>query len=92
MLTRKQLDKMSRQEIQKLDKSTLKNIDEVNIDISLPTDLRMKSYLEQIKNPYCFICEKMPVQIVFKEGGKSLNDLLYSYFANLKKGGAAEKI
>lgn len=81
-----QLEEMSRMKIDKIDRHDLIDIDAVKIDPSLPTRRRMKNYVEQIKNPYCFTVGKTPVQISFKPCGKELGALLESYFLNLKNG------
>lgn len=84
MLNSEQLDKMSRMEITGIDKSDLADIQSVKIDTSLPLIERMQNYLEQVKNPYCFMCGETPVQISFKSDGKGLDDLLKNYFLSLK--------
>lgn len=92
MLTLKQLDEMSRIEITKIDKSTLVDISTMRVDTSLPDFQRMQDYLEQVKNPYCFLCGDTPVQISFKENGKELGDLLCSYFTCLKMGEPSSEV
>jgi hypothetical protein len=86
MLTSNQLAEMGRTEIEQVNKSGLVDITSVKIDTSLPPAQRMQNYLEQIKNPYCFLCGKTPVQISFKPDGKELDGLLGSYFLGLKSG------
>lgn len=84
MLNSSQLGDMSKITIDKIDKSTLVDITAVKIDDTLPEEERMKNYLLQIKNPYCFMCGKTPVRICFKEDGKELGDSLKQYFFSLK--------
>ncbi len=86
MLNSSLLDEMSRMKIDKINKSDLVDIDTVKINTSLPIHQRMQNYLEQIKNPYCFMCGKTPVQISFKSGDKELGNILESYFMGLKNG------
>lgn len=86
MLNSNQLDEMSRMKIDKIDKRNLVDINNVKIDTSLPVYQRMQNYLEQIKNPYCFMCGKTPVQISFKSDDKELGSLLERHFMSLKNG------
>lgn len=58
---------------------TLQNIEEVVIDINLSVEDRKKAFIKQIKNPYCFRCGKLIVQVEYKESGKSINDCLKEY-------------
>lgn len=79
------LDTMSRINLEEIDKSGLINIQEVKIDTSLPAPVRMLRYLEQIKNPYCFLCGETPVKICFSSGGSELGGLLKRHFIDLKR-------
>lgn len=58
---------------------TLENLEDVVIDTSLPVEDRMKEFVKQIKNPYCFRCGKLIVQVEYKESGKSINECLKEY-------------
>ncbi len=80
MITREQLEKMKYRSIEEIDRSELVDIQNIKIDTQLPSDIRMLQYLEQIKNPYCFLCGDTPVRISFQEEGKELDDLLKHYF------------
>ena len=55
------LDAMSKMDIENAGKSGLADIRDVEIDGSLPEPERLRRYLEQIKNPYCFLCGEVPV-------------------------------
>jgi len=54
-------------------------ITDVNIDTKLDYDTRIKNYLEQIKNPYCFLCNDVIVTISFSEKGEEHSELLKKY-------------
>lgn len=86
MLSISELCQMSRMQICHLDKSTLSDMASAEIDTALPPAQRMHQYLEQAKNPYCFLCGKTPVQISFKPDGAQLDDLLLSYLLRLRDG------
>ena len=53
----------------------LVDIRNVKIDRSLPSEERIKSFIEQIKNPYCYLDHGVIVKVNFV-GGKSLEDCL----------------
>lgn len=78
------LEEMSRVNLEGIDKSGLVNIQEVRTDASLPAPDRMGRYLEQIKNPYCFLCGETPVKVCFSPEGDGLDELLRRYFIALK--------
>lgn len=54
----------------------LVDIREVSVDPSLPRDERIKEYLRQIKNPYCFRCGGFTVHARFAKDGPSLEECL----------------
>lgn len=86
MINSKQLDFLSRQGTEKTDPSQLADINHVSIDTGLSAAERMKAYLEQIKNPYCFRCGETVVRLSFASAGNDLNTHLISFFGGLKKG------
>lgn len=59
--------------------ASLVDIRDVEIDKSLPIEERMKSYVEQIKNPYMFKVGDTIVRVSYANTQETLND----NFANL---------
>ena len=59
--------------------ATLRDIEDVTVDTSLPKTERMKSYIEQIGNPYCYRHGKYVVKVSFANTDKTLEDCLLSY-------------
>lgn len=57
----------------------------VTIDSGLPGTLRMLQYIEQIQNPYNFLCDGTPVHISFVNEEKELSEVLTRYFCTLKR-------
>jgi len=84
MIGLENLNKMSEARIDKIDRSELVEIADAHIDTSLPIHERVIRFMNQIKNPYCFLCGKTPVQISFTEGGKELDEAVFSYLQALK--------
>ncbi|WP_425533940.1 DUF6870 family protein [Terrisporobacter petrolearius] len=71
--------------MEEINQSSLVGITTVNIDTSLPATERMQDYLEQIKNPYCFLCNGVPVKICFHDEAGTLERRLKNCFVSLKK-------
>ncbi len=63
------------------DRSHLKNIQDVVIDTTKPCQERIKSYVEQIGDPYCYLDDGVVVEIGYANTSVSLHDRLVS-FAN----------
>ena len=64
---------------------SLVDIRSVTIDSGLPGTLRMLQYIEQIQNPYNFLCDGTPVHISFENEEKELSEVLTRYFCTLKR-------
>ncbi len=70
--------------IENVSKSDLVDIQTVKIDSALTDSERMFRYLEQIRNPYCFLCGDTPVGISFADEQQELSTVLIHYFCTLK--------
>ncbi len=85
MLDKSQLREMSQVEIEKIDPDTLVNISAVSIDPTLPYVEKIERYIEQIKNPYCFISGKTPVKINYVRPDRTLSQSLGNYLKRLQQ-------
>lgn len=56
--------------------NNLVDINDVNVDRSLPKDKRIEEYIKQIKDPYRFRCGKFVVSVSFSDSGLSLEDCI----------------
>ncbi len=65
--------------IDKIGRDALVDIRDVVIDTSLPKEERMKSYLQQVKNPYIYKHGKYVVKIGFTDTNVTLEELLVDY-------------
>lgn len=83
-MTLDKLDEMSRMDITKIDKSTLVDIRSIDINTDMPITERMKKYLRDVKNPYCFLVGGTPVQISFNEHGKTLDETFKKHLISQK--------
>lgn len=79
-----QLETLKRVDITTIDRQSLVDITDIQIDSTLPTEQKLQSYLQQVKNPYCFRCGDTPVKIRFVSERKTLAQSLGDYFASLK--------
>ncbi len=70
-------------DITKVDRSTLKDINSVKIDMSQPCEDRMRSFIDQIGNPYCYKDGEMVIGIGYTDTEISLKDKLAVYACSL---------
>lgn len=70
-------------DVKSVDRSTLRDIRGVKIDTTLPRQERVKSYVEQIGNPYCYLDGDIVVSIGYADTPISLQDRLKSYVCSL---------
>lgn len=78
-----ELRKMAAVDIKNVDRSTLVDINTVKIDPKLSRDERMRSFLRQIKNPYCYLDGDMVIKVSFMDTDVTLDDRLKEYIRNL---------
>ena len=60
---------------QYINRDELVDIADVKINTGLPVEERIKDYIRQIKNPYCYLCNGVVVRISFA-GKTKLSDCL----------------
>lgn len=65
------------------DLSSLMDIRDITVDRSLPVEDRIRSYVEQVKNPYCFRVGDVKVRVSFASDGRTLNDSFTDMLASL---------
>lgn len=74
-ITREDLNKMKEIDIRSVDRESLVDINDVQIKTDLPDEERMLDFVRQIKNPYCYICNRMVVKTRFV-GKQSLEECI----------------
>lgn len=77
------LAQMREADVHTVDRKSLADIREVQIDGMLPGEKRFEDFLRQIKNPYCYRCGKIVVKVSFADTDATLEDRLEHYLANL---------
>lgn len=70
-------------DIRTVDRDQLQDIRSVSIDTSLPCAERIKSYIRQIGNPYCYLDDGIVVEIGYADTQISLQDRLKAYANSL---------
>lgn len=85
MLTAKQPEDMNQLGLEKIDRTGLVDIRSIRIDTNLPPEQRIANYLEQVKNPYCFLCGDTAVRVRFDPMGDELKNKLKNFLISLKK-------
>ena len=63
--TPEEMQEMAEIDIRTVDRSTLVELDDVEIHEELPQAERIADYIKQIKNPYCYISHGVAVKISF---------------------------
>ena len=54
------------------------DINDISVDKDLTKSERIKEYIRQIKNPYCFKCGNFVVKTRYQNAGLSIEDCLQS--------------
>ena len=75
---------MSQDSIENIPIDRLVDIRDVKVDSGLSDTLRMLQYLEQIQNPYNFLCNGTPIHLSFVNENQELSKVLVDYFRTLK--------
>lgn len=63
--------------------SQLVDIRDVKIDRNLPSDERIRSFIEQIKNPYCFKVGDTVVKVSFADTPNTITDNFINMIATM---------
>lgn len=64
-------------------RDTLKDIRSVRIDASKPPSERVKAFVEQIGNPYCYLDSGVVVEVSFADTDIRLQDRLLAYASSI---------
>lgn len=76
------VEEMKAVDIRTVSRDDLVDIRDVVIDQDAPKEERIKSFLRQIKNPYCFKVGNVVVKTTFADTDVTLDDRLEHYFRN----------
>ena len=73
------VEEMKKVDVRTVDRNALADIRDVKIDRSLPKEERIRSFVQQIRNPYVFKCGEVVVRTVFANTEATLEDRLEHY-------------
>jgi hypothetical protein len=79
MLDLMTLQQMREVDINTIDPASVTEASEINIDISLPVEERLASYIDQVENPYFIKVGKVIVKMNFPNTDKRANDCFERY-------------
>ncbi|HHY51749.1 MAG TPA: hypothetical protein GX499_00700 [Clostridiales bacterium] len=65
-------------DVEQVDPNSLADINAIQVNPHLPREERIREFMRQIKNPYCFRCGKMVVKISFRDTDATLEDRIKS--------------
>ena len=66
-----------------VDRSTLMQRSSVRLDPAAPREERLRDFIQQIKNPYCYLDGKTVVKISFTNTATTIEDCLENYLRGL---------
>ncbi len=68
------VEEMKNVDIRTVDPETLVDVTKIQIDDSLPKEERLKEFLRQVKNPYCFRLGNVIVKNTYSGDGVTLKE------------------
>ena len=77
------LRRMAQTDLRTVDRDTLVERSTVKLNPKLSREERILSYIEQIKNPYCYLDDGVVVKISFMDTDVTLEERLEEYVRNL---------
>lgn len=82
-MTMSKFVEMKHTDVRTVDRNELVDIATVKINPKDPVEKKMQDYVEQIKNPYCFLCNGYVVKLEFADNNKSIEDCVVDYMSTL---------
>ena len=83
MITAKELEAMRSVDPRTVDRSTLVQRRDIKIKSKGSKQERIMDYMEQIKNPYCYLDGKTVVKISFAQTDRTIEDCFHAYFSGI---------
>lgn len=73
------VEEMKNVDVRTVNRDDLVDIRDVHIDRSLPKEDRIRSFVKQIRNPYCFKCGNVVVKTRFADTDVTLEERMEHY-------------
>ena len=77
------IEEMKAVDIRTVDRGSLAQRDCVRIDEGAPRGERVRQYVSQIRNPYCYLDGKTAVKLSFPDTERTMEDCIRSYLGGL---------
>ena len=74
-----------------VDRSTLVQRSSIRLDPAAPREDRLREFIKQIRNPYCYLDGKTVVKISFAETDTTMEDCLEHYLRGRLSGTLSER-
>lgn len=69
-----------------IDKNNMPDVADLEVDTKKKLSERLKTFLDEIKNPYIMQCGKTIVEVEFSNSKKTIDSQIKSYLKSLKTG------
>lgn len=79
MITKKEMEKMANVSVREVDPAELVELDDVNTKTALEGKERIRDFINQIHNPYCYKSNGMTIKVSFTDNNRTLNDCVRDY-------------
>lgn len=77
------IETMKNIDIRTVDKNSLVDIAEIEIDMTKTSKERAEQYVKNIKNPYCFLCDGYAVKLEFSDSSKTMEECFMEYIETI---------
>ncbi len=77
------IEQMKYVDVRTVDPKTLVDRSQLKIDESLPREERLKQYIAQLKNPYCYLDDGVVVKVSFNDVQETIEDRLEAYIRSM---------
>lgn len=82
-LSRVDFESLKQVDVRTVDPNALVDIKNLDIDKGLPKEQRMKEFIRQVKNPYCFKVGKVAVSVGYSSDGVTFEQRMEQYLQTL---------
>lgn len=79
--SRQDLQAMKNIDVRTVDRDTLVDINDVTINRKLSQEERLKDFVRQIGNPYCYKCGEAVIKVSFADTTATLEDRTLNYLS-----------
>lgn len=77
------IEQMRNVDVRTVDPKTLVDRSRLQIDETLPREERLKQYIQQLKNPYCYLDDGVVVKVSFNDVQETIEDCLEAYIRSM---------